>query len=165
MRTDLGKKESQEYLGISNVVNLPFNWSAGPYLGRWLIELRDNGKLWASRCPKCQRLLLPPRVICGICHVRAPEWPNWVELSGKGELIEWEKVVAPQMNPSTGKIEPEPYIHGNILLDEGVTFQHHLEEPDETKLKEGARVEIVLKPKNERKGLVTDILYFRLVKE
>jgi uncharacterized OB-fold protein len=88
-----------------------------------------------------------------------------VELSGKGKLVAWERIEAPQMNPSTGKIEPEPYIHGNILLDEGVTFQHYLEEQDVTKLAEGARVEIALKPKQERKGLVTDILYFRLVKE
>jgi uncharacterized OB-fold protein len=51
------------------------------------------------------------------------------------------------------------------LLDEGITFQHYLEEQDDTKLKEGARVEMVLKPKRERQGLVTDILYFRIVKE
>jgi uncharacterized OB-fold protein len=164
VRNSLDKKTSAEYLGTSNLMNLPFNWSAGPYLGRWLVELKDNGKLWASRCPKCQRLLLPPRIICGICYMRAPEWPDWVELSGKGRLIGWERVEAPQMNPSTGKIEPEPYIHGNILLNEGVTFQHYLEEQDVTKLTEGARVEMVLKPKQERKGLVTDILYFRLVK-
>lgn len=158
---------SEELLVINNLMHIPFVWSAGPYLGKFLTELRDKGKLWAARCPKCQRLLLPPRMVCGKCHVKVPEFPEgWVELSGKGWLDSWVKIVAPQMDPATGEIKPEPYLHGNFLLDEGVQFSHFLGvipgAEEESKLKRGMRVEVVMKPMSERTGEITDIKYFRV---
>ena len=155
-----------EYLGRDNPLIVRFRWPAGPYLGKFLLELKEKGKLWAVRCKGCGRLLMPPRIVCAQCYTRVPEFPEgWVELSGKGTLIDWERIIYPQMDPETGKVRDEPYLHGTFMLDEGILFVHYLgpEDLDESKLKVGMRVEMVMKPPEEREGKPTDIKYFRIV--
>ena len=52
-----------------------------------------------------------------------------------------------------------------IELDDGTIIRHFLEEPDESKLKEGMRVEAVWREPEEDRGEGTaDILYFRTIK-
>ena len=160
------EEKKVELLGRDNPLMIGFRWPAGPYLGRFLLELKEKGRLWGIRCPGCGRLLLPPRIVCATCYTKIPEFPEgWIELSGKGKLLEWEKIIYPQMNPETGKVKPEPYLHATFVLDEGVLFVHYLgpEDMDERKLREGMRVEMVMKPLREREGKVTDIKYFRIV--
>lgn len=159
---------NKELLKISNLMHIPFRWSAGPYLGKFLTELKEKGKLWAVKCPKCHRLLLPPRLVCAKCFVRVPEFSEgWVELSGKGWLESWAKIVAPQMDPATGVIKPDPYLHGHFVLDEGAQISHFIavvpDSEEEGKLKRGMRVEAVIKPPEERRGEITDIKYFRVL--
>lgn len=155
-------------LGQKRILKVGFRWSAGPYLGRLLAELRDHGTLWAARCPGCQRLLLPPRIVCAVCYSRIPEFPEgWVPLSGNGTLLDWERVVYPQMDPETGQLKPEPYLHGTFMLDEGPLYVHYLgpEGLKEERLREGMRVEMVMKPRRQREGKPTDIKYFRILEE
>jgi len=161
-------EKSQELLGQERILEVGFKWSAGPYMGKFLTELRDKGKFWVVKCPGCQRILLPPRMLCAACSARVPEFPEgWVELSGKGTLIDWQRIIYPQMDPETGVIRDEPYIHGTYLLDDQVIFTHYLgpEDVDENKLREGMKVEMFMKPLEEREGKVTDIKYFRIVEE
>ncbi|MGQ9654733.1 MAG: Zn-ribbon domain-containing OB-fold protein [Thermodesulfobacteriota bacterium] len=158
-------EKGQEPLGQERILQIRFRWSAGPYLGRFLTELKENGRLWAVRCPGCHRALMPPRIVCAVCYTKTPEFPQgWFTLSGKGKLMDWERVIYPQMDPETGQTRPEPYLHGTFLLDGEVQFTHYLgpEDLDEAMVTAGMDVEMVLRPPEERKGLPTDIIYFRI---
>jgi hypothetical protein len=160
------QREQPELLGRDYTLEVRFHWSAGPYLGRFLQELRDNGRLWAIKCLGCGRLLMPPRIVCAVCYTEAEEFPRgWVQLSGRGVLEDWERILYPQMDPETGKVRPEPFLHGTFRLDEGVLFVHYLgpQDLDESRLRVGMRVEMVMKPPEQREGKMTDIHYFRLV--
>jgi len=161
-------EKKEELLGQERMLRVGFSWSAGPYLGKFLTELRDNGKLWVVRCPGCKRVLMPPRIVCAACYTRVPEFPEgWFSLSGKGTLLDWERVIYPQMDPEKGEIRPEPYLHGVFILDEGVNLAHYLgpEDLDEKRLQEGMKVEMVMKASKDREGKLTDIKYFRIMEE
>ncbi len=161
-------KGPEEMLGQQRTLEIRFRWSAGPYLGRFLGQLKEAGAIWVVRCPGCGRILMPPRIVCAVCYTEAPRFPQgWFALSGKGTLMDWERVIYPQMDPETGQLRPEPYIHGTFMLEEGVLFTHYLgpENLDESKLKEGLRVEAVFKEYEERVGKLTDIKYFQILEE
>ena len=109
---------------------------------------------------------MPPRIVCATCYSKVPEFPEgWFSLSGKGTLLDWERVIYPQMDPETGEIRLEPYLHGVFILDEGVNLAHYLgpEDLDEKKLREGMKVEMVMKAPEDREGKLTDIKYFRIM--
>jgi hypothetical protein len=152
-------KTKQEQLMLSIKVNLPYQWAAGRYLGRLYQELKENGRFVANKCPECQRILFPPRIVCGKCHVRAAD--EWVELGPRGTVIDYTFVYYPMMDPTTGEPRPEPYPHAVIALDGGGLMQHYLQETDPQKIRVGMQVEPVFKPKEQRVGYPTDILYFK----
>jgi uncharacterized OB-fold protein len=71
-------------------IEVPARWEV-PYLhdigettSRFLMELRDNARLMANKCPECGRVLLPPRSFCERCFV--PIKGHWVELEPNGTL-------------------------------------------------------------------------------
>jgi len=159
-------KGQEELLGQERVLEVRFRWAAGPYLGRFLGQLKEEGVLWAVRCSGCGRILMPPRIVCAVCYTETPMFPNgWFPLSGRGTLVDWERIIYPQMDPETGQLRPEPYIHGTFMLDEGVLFTHYLgpEDLEESRLREGLKVEAVIKDPRERVGKLTDIKYFRIL--
>lgn len=161
-------EKREELLSQERILKIGFKWSAGPYLGKFLTELRDNGKLWAVKCPGCGRILMPPRIVCASCYTRIPEFPEgWLPLSGKGTLVDWQRVIYPQMDPETGQIRDEPYLHGTFKLDHDLLYVHYLgpDDLDENSVREGLKVEMVMKPPEEREGKTTDIKYFRIVEE
>lgn len=157
------KRDSKEFLSMPFTLNLPYRFSGGPFLGKFFRELRDHARLWGNRCPKCRRVMLPPRAVCGACHVPAGQW---VEISDRGKLITYTVVVFPMSDPMTGKVKPVPYGFGGIQLDGADSaLGHFLEEKDLNNLRLGLRVQAVFKPREERVGDLTDILCFRTIEE
>nr|HID59432.1 Zn-ribbon domain-containing OB-fold protein [Desulfobacterales bacterium] len=156
-------EKSLEQVKISIRVEIPYLWTAGKYLARLYNEIKENERFVANKCPKCGRILFPPRIVCGRCHVRASD--EWIELGPRGTVKDYTIVYYSMKDPSTGKPRPEPYPHAVIVLDGGGLIQHYLEETDPEKLRVGMRVEPVFKPKSERVGHPTDIRYFRTVEE
>ena len=154
--------EKGELLSISSgEVKQPFDYTVGAYGSRFLTELRDNKRMFGIKCPKCKRVYVPPKRICGFCFVETEEW---VEVSGKGVLEGFTVVRFSFIDPATGKARPVPYGYGYIKLDGTDTyFFHFLEETDIKKLKAGLRVEPVFE--DERKGSLLDIKYFRIINE
>jgi hypothetical protein len=66
----------------------------------------------------------------------------------------------------TGEVKPIPYGFGGIQLDGADSIlRHFLEETDLNKLRIGLRMQAVFKPREERVGDLTDILFFRTIKE
>lgn len=162
-------KESAEqgYLVVDTVVILPFTESAGLYLSKFFTALKEEGKILANKCPKCQRIIFPPRIVCGFCKVRIEDKDeNWIELSDKGTVVSYTVVTEREVDRATGEIIGEPYPCSFIRLDGGdewTLLAHFLEEPDLDKLRTGMRVQAGWRPKGERRGRMSDIMYFRTI--
>lgn len=155
----MAEQPSEEYIIIPIAMARPYRWSRGQYIGRLFKEIRDNKRLVANRCPKCQQLLYPPQMVCGKCHVRASD--QFEEISDKGTVVQYTLIKMPLWDPHLGaRAEPDPHPTATILLDSGVyTMMARLEETDPEKIKAGMRVQAVWK---EETG---EILYFRTIEQ
>lgn len=139
---------------------LRYAWDAGVAIGRYLAELKE-GRIVGRKCRKCRRIVVPPRMFCEHCFRPSDEW---VYLKDTGTVltfsicyVTWDMV----------RIK-EPQIPAVIQIDgasKGMGIMHLLGEvnPDEVKI--GMRVKAVWKPPEERIGAITDILYFKPLKE
>lgn len=161
--------EKEEYVTVEKVVKIPVNESAGWYRSKFFTMMRDEGKIMANKCPRCNRIIIPPRVICVYCKVEIPDiQDNWVELSDKGTIVDSQTIQEREQDEITGELIGQP--NPNIFIrldgsDEWCLFGHISEEMDPDKVKEGVRVQAVWKPKEQREGRVSDILYFRIIDE
>lgn len=59
---------------ITAGVNLAFSYAAGEAASRFLIALRDEQRIYGTRCPTCRRVLVPARSFCPRCFVDTSEW-------------------------------------------------------------------------------------------
>lgn len=146
-------KEEEKAVILSTRIVLPFSYSAGRTASRFFIELRDNKKIMGTKCPKCGRVLMPPRRYCGKCLAETDEW---VEVGDKGILVAY--TVNYRSSPSLPK--KPPFAYGIIKLDGADTnFVHILGGVDLDKIKPGMRVQAVFK--DEREGNILDIDHFK----
>ncbi len=63
---------------------VPYNYDIGETASRFFVELRDNARLMATRCPECGRVPFPPRSFCERCFVSLKG--HWIELKPEGTL-------------------------------------------------------------------------------
>jgi len=137
----------------------PFNYAVGMYGAKFLKELKNNRVILGVKCPKCGKVYVPPRKVCGPCFT---EMHEFVEVGPGGKIGTFTILRYAFIDPETGKQKPVPYGYGFIQLDGADTlFQHYINIDDESKVKIGARVEPVFS--EELKGTVRDIQYFRVV--
>ncbi len=150
----------KEYIVIeSGEAAQPFDYAVGMHGSKFFAELRDNKKLLGVRCPKCKKVYVPPRGVCGPCF---EELNEFVELGSRGVIGTYTILRFAFIDPETGHQKPVPYGYGFIKLDGADTlFQHYIDIEDEKKIRLGARVEAVFA--DERKGTIRDILYFRVI--
>ena len=137
----------------------PFNYAVGLHGSLFLQELRDNRRFMAVKCPRCAKVYIPPRRVCGACFV---EMDDFVEVGPQGTIGTFTILRYAFIDPETGEQKPVPYGYGFIRLDGADTlFQHYINIQDESKLMIGARVEPVFA--DARKGTVKDIEYFTII--
>ncbi len=137
----------------------PFHYAIGLHGSKFFEALRDHKKILAIRCPRCGKVYVPPRGVCGECFVELHEF---VEVGPGGSIGTFTILRYNFIDPETGEQKPVPYGYGFIKLDGADTlFQHYIDIEDETKVKIGARVEPVFA--ENRKGTIKDILSFRIV--
>jgi len=148
-----------EPIHIDMTVDVPYRFAAGTFMEKFLIELRDNGRFFGVACPRCGRVQMPPRVVCAPCGV---ENDAWVGLGPEGVLAGYTIMYLPLTDPTTGKPHQPPFVYGSVKLDGSDSVLDHLIhiEPDPAKITVGMRLRPVLKPRAERIGDLTDILYF-----
>lgn len=152
------------------IVNIPYNIRvieyAGHYLSRFYTQLRDEAKIWANKCPYCKRIILPPRIVCAFCKAKIEDVEkNWVQLNDTGTVMFPFGIPVPEMDWRTN----EPMgntIMGNAFVrldggDEWTLLGHLIKgfKPTE-EAPEGMRVRAVWRPKEERVGKMSDIMYF-----
>src|SRR5688572_6394443 len=90
-------------LYISLLSDIPYAYSAGRSLSRFLISLRDDAKIIASRCHACAQAYVPPRRFCLQCH---REMPDYIEVGPGGRLETYSVINFSFIDPVTGKERP-----------------------------------------------------------
>ena len=74
-----------------------------------------HGRLMALKCIECEKLIIPPRIICPKCSSFKFKW---IQLSGKGKLRTFSFIhIAPKQFSSQA-----PYIIGIVELEEGLSL-------------------------------------------
>ncbi|HSV98450.1 MAG TPA: OB-fold domain-containing protein [Spirochaetota bacterium] len=151
--------EKEQIVIESGEASQPFDYAVGMFGSKFFTELRDNKKFMGVRCPKCKKVYIPPRGVCGPCF---EEMTDFVEVGPGGVISTYTILRFAFIDPETGQQKPVPYGYGFIRLDGADTlFQHYIDIVDEKNIKIGARVEAVFA--DERKGTIRDILYFRVI--
>lgn len=126
---------------ISAGVNLEFRYAAGETASRFLAALRDEQRIYGTRCPQCRRVLVPARSFCPRC---SEDMAVWLEVGPAGILI----ACAP------------PF--GLIRLDGADNnLVHRLGGTSPDAWQTGMRVAAVFAA--ERAGSINDITHFRPV--
>jgi len=154
-------ENKKELLTIHSALDAeqPFRWSAGRYRSRFMVEIRDNKKIYGIKCPKCGMVYLPPKRVCGPCFA---EMDEPVELGHEGEIMTFTILRFSFVDPETGTAKPIPYAYGAVKLDGADTqLSHFIEYENESNLKIGGRVRAVFQ--EERKGNIKDIRGFKLI--
>ena len=137
----------------------PFNYTVGAEGSKFLNEIRDNKRFMGIKCPKCGKVYIPPRKVCGTCFV---EMTEWVPVKDEGYLHTFTILRFAFLDPETGKEKPVPYGYAFIRLDGADTdLQHYVEIKDEKKVKIGARVKAVFE--ENRAGKITDVKHFAVI--
>ena len=147
---------SGRVLTIAGRANVEYRWDVGTAMAGYLDGLR-RGVILGRLCPRCQRVLLPPRAFCEQCF--APT-VRWVELGDGGTIdtfaichIAWDatRIDTPQV-PAVIAIDGAAPGMGMLHLVAGV---------DPGLIRVGQRVRAVWRPPAERLGSIADIAYFR----
>ena len=140
---------------VDGRVSLPYKWVYGKVLGRYYDGLKNEGKFYGMRCPKCKKVQVPPKAFCGVCFEECTEW---VELPNRGVLESFTTVYM----EFPGQPMKPPYTYGYVKLEGSNTHIYHLvEEIEEKDIRVGLKVEAVWQPAEKRKGNLYDIKYFR----
>lgn len=132
---------------------LDYSHAAGRAASRFLVALRDEGRILASPCPRCGRVRVPPRSFCEDCFVRTSD--EWVEV-GPGGVVEAFTVTRAEF-PG---YPPPPHALAYVRLDGAGTAMANfvegldLSDADGPPLAIGDRVRAVFAP--ERQARITD---------
>ncbi|MFX1315535.1 MAG: Zn-ribbon domain-containing OB-fold protein [Promethearchaeota archaeon] len=143
-------KEFQDHQ-IRDIIQIKYKYTMGGQ-SKFFIELMNNKKLLGTRCSKCGKTWMPPRINCSDCYAPA----DWVELNQTG-TIEVSTIV---WYTTSAFIKAVPYGIGFIKLDGAETsllqgiFSENLVP---SKVKKGRRVRAVFN--KDREGKMTDFFF------
>lgn len=131
-----------------------YSYFAGDTASRFFNALRDEGRIFGTRCPKCARVLAPARSYCDACYVATE---GWVEV-GPGGVLDIFSIVAAQF-PG---MPPPPFVMGYVTLDGADTaLLNHVSGIDLADVDAAAAV-LMKRPRvtavfnAEREGRITD---------
>lgn len=134
-------------------ITIPYKWTTGATVGRFLAELKENARLVGARCESCSKVYVPPADICGECY---KPLDAWVPLTGEGTVV----AVTTVERATPWSPQAAPYTLALVHLDGADTELLHLAKPN---LKAGDRVVAVFK--TERAGSLLDIKGFAAASE
>ncbi len=136
----------------------------GLFNGRFAREMRDNGRLVGMVCRHCGFSMLPPQAVCTVCHGENFEDPQWAEMGPEATVAGFMAFNMPFIDTNDLSVQNGVYPIAQLMIDSpGRTagfLWHFIGETDLSKVHAGMRVRAVFKPPSERKGLMTDILYW-----
>jgi uncharacterized OB-fold protein len=139
-------------------MNQSWRYAATAAMTRFCEGLKER-RIEALRCNGCGRRYLPPRPVCGNCHLPLVEW---VPVRDQGRLEAWTVVHVPILDPRTGRTREAPYGMGLVRLDGAdTTLNHYLAENDPARLAIGLRVRAVWRERPA--GAIDDIRHFEVL--
>jgi hypothetical protein len=146
--------EAQKVLSVTYQPKANYKWATGIAIGKFLEALKA-GRILGSKCNRCQRIVVPPRIFCEFCFRRINDW---VQLADSGTVNTYS---VSHIATDTKRLKT-PIIPAVIEIDgtSKAGFLHILGGVDPDKVKIGMRVKAVWKEPNERSGSITDIKYF-----
>jgi len=130
-----------------------FRYTAGIAGERFLREIKENGKLVASKCPKCQLNHLPPKVYCERCLSKLEEY---VQVENLGIVQSYTICTL----DSEGKPLPQPV---NVAFVRFPSAHGGLVYKTKGEVRIGDKVRVVFKEKSKRTGSILDIDCFEKV--
>jgi uncharacterized protein len=140
--------------GIVTPVSLDYTYAASAEESRFLRGMAE-GKIRGQRCPKCEKVYVPPR---GACPVDGVPTRDEVELPDRGIVTTFCIVNVPFLGQ---RIAP-PYVSAYVLLDGAdIPFLHLVLGCDASEVRMGMRVEAVWKPREEWTTSMQNIDHFR----
>jgi len=141
--------------------NLPVShrYTLGIAGDRFLRALKDDGKFYGTRCPKCGYVYVPARLYCerDMAHL---DDSTWVPVACEGELLSFSAV---HVDLDGKRLEMPQWVGLVQLQGASGALLHYLGEVKPGALCVGMRVQVVFKPATERVGSIRDILYFKPV--
>lgn len=133
-KTLQGPDNSEQVEIVETPIRLEFSYTPGVAASRFLRSV-EKGEIVGQRCPKCQKVYVPPRGACSMCGVATDEE---LTLSGKGTVTTFciTNVPSPGLEP--------PYVTAWIRLDGAdITSMFLVQECDPSEVRLGMRVEPV----------------------
>jgi len=124
-------------------------------ISRFFKEVVENKRLFATKCTKCQKVIMPPRGDCPECW--APT--EWIPLSGRGTVISCTYCFQAGMAKVAEYLDL-PIIFAIIKLDGADTYFYHVVDAEDKTIgsvKSGTRVKVVFR--EERKGTIADFYF------
>ena len=108
--------EAVDIIEVPAKWEVPYNYDIGETSSRFFVELRENARLMATKCPECGRVPFPPRSFCERCFVSLKG--NWIELNTEGTLEAFTLITEDYHFP--GMPEP-PYVICLVRFGEAST--------------------------------------------
>ena len=125
-------------------------------VSRFFREIVENKKLYATKCPSCGKVFMPPRGYCPDCY----EPMEWVPLSGEGTVVYCTYCYFLGMSGDLLRFIDVPYVYAFIQLDGVDTYLTHGVRPNSQAMGEiqpGTRVKAIFR--EERKGTIADFYF------
>lgn len=152
MGTNLQHSQDDSFT-VNGKLVLPVQYSAGRTSSRFLISLRDEKKVMGTKCPECNKVFVPPRMVCER-HITV-KCAEWVSLSGKGSVSGFTVI---RYREPYQPCEP-PYILALIKLDGAdSSLVHIVKEILPDKIAVGLRVKPVFAESD--KSSILNLAYF-----
>jgi len=122
---------------------------------RFFRAIKDEGVIYGTHCPKCERTYVPAVLFCERC---LGELKDWVDVGTIGEVHTFTLL----FQYYDGSPREIPELIAFISLGDG-GFIHRLGgvAPEEVEI--GMKVQAVFKDKADREGSILDIIYFKPV--
>jgi uncharacterized OB-fold protein len=152
---------AKNFSTLEHQVWLPYKLALGPTFYRFYEGLKEE-KILGNQCPKCGKILVPPRTFCPWCFVDMEEWK---EVSQQGSVVTWC-----QANYKFFGMPTDPPFVGALIRLDGTdcNFLHLIGNFDlsaqdliKRKIKRGTRVKAVWS--DIKKGHMLDIKHFELL--
>lgn len=143
---------------LATPMHIDYQFTAGQAQSRFLRGLAE-GKFIGQRCPRCQKVYVPPR---GSCPTDGVATTEEVVLGNTGTVTTYCVVNV----PFAGQRIEIPYICAQILLDgANLAFMGLVQELPADQVRMGMRVEAVWKDRSEWGPSLESVEYFRPVAE
>lgn len=142
-------------LGID--MDATFNWSVGGHMEKFIRGFKER-KIYGVRCPACEKVRVPPRLVCERCFAETSEW---VELGQEGTVESYTVGRVNVDGKSGGLVDRDPPEIIALIRPDGAdtAIVHRIAEAVPEQVDIHMRVRAVWA--EDTCGDLADLLYFR----